>query len=159
MGFLKKNKDEILEEMNDEIFHDRVERKAVEELIESIQVLSKHVDGLLEEVVSRDDIVEQLENQLAEQLLIIENLSRDIENYIKNIDSKEDEIKTLTKTIDEQQEKIDKRDAKIKRFRIYSSGWSVNLENLFNSSNEYYQLLTFDDKESMLLYYEMMKGE
>ena len=72
MGFYKKLKDEDeVEELNDEIFHDRVERKAVEELIESVQVLSKHVDGLLEEVVSRDDIVEQLENQLADQLLII----------------------------------------------------------------------------------------
>ena len=60
MGFYKKLKDEV-EELKDEIFHDRVERKAVEELIESVQVLSKHVDGLLEEVVSRDDIVEQLE--------------------------------------------------------------------------------------------------
>ena len=37
MGFYKKLKDED-EELEDEIFHDRVERKAVEELIESVQV-------------------------------------------------------------------------------------------------------------------------
>ena len=44
------------------------------------------------------------------------------------------------------------------RFKIHR-GWSINLQDLFDKTNEYDQLFTFDDEESMLLYYEMMKGD
>lgn len=49
-------------------------------------------------------------------------------------------------------------DAKTHRFKIHR-GWSIDLQDLFDKTNEYDQLFTFDDEESMLLYYEMMKGE
>ena len=59
MGFCRK-KEEVCEECGLE----RVERKNVEELIESVQIMSKQLEMILEEVVKRDEVIEKLEEEI-----------------------------------------------------------------------------------------------
>ena len=118
MPFYKKfNKEEeqVEEVVYDEIFGDRIERQGVEELIESVQSMSKQLELILEEVNKRDMKVEELESQLEEQILIIEKLATDIELGIIANNEKDKMIESLKEDINKQQGKIDKRNAKIKR--------------------------------------------
>ena len=50
-------------------------------------------------------------------------------------------------------------DAKTHRFKVYRRGWSTDLQDLFDKTNDDIILYTFDDEESALLFYEMMEGE
>ena len=60
MAFYKKKEESICEECGLE----RVERKNVEELIESVQIMSKQLEIILEEVVKRDEVIDKLEEQM-----------------------------------------------------------------------------------------------
>lgn len=118
MPFYKKfNKEEeqVKEVVYDEIFGDRIERQGVEELIESVQSVSKQLEIILEEVNKRDEKVEELEAQLEDQFLIIERLTADIELGVMLNNEKEKMIEDLKVDIMKQQERIERRNAKIKR--------------------------------------------
>lgn len=118
MPFYKKfNKEEeqVKEVVYDEIFGDRIERQGVEELIESVQSVSKQLEIILEEVNKRDEKVEELEAQLEDRFLIIERLTADIELGVMLNNEKEKMIEDLKVDIMKQQERIERRNAKIKR--------------------------------------------
>lgn len=116
MVFGKKfNKEELQETVYDEIFGDRIERQGVEELIESVQLMSKQLEMILEEVNKRDMKVEELEAQLEDQFLIIERLTADIELGVMLNNEKEKIIEDLKVDIMKQQERVERRNAKIKR--------------------------------------------
>jgi chromosome segregation ATPase len=101
---------------------ERIERKNVEELVESVQVITAQLDMLLKEVVGRDDIVEELENKNKDHLLIIDNLSKDLtmcQTKLNNLNEENhelyNEVDKLKEEIKKQQERIDRRDLKITR--------------------------------------------
>lgn len=118
MPFYKKfikEEEQVKEVVHDEIFGDRIERQGVEELIESVQSMSKQLEIILEEVNKRDEKVEELEAQLEDQFLIIERLTADIELGVMLNNEKEKIIEDLKVDIMKQQERVERRNAKIKR--------------------------------------------
>ena len=108
MPFGKKfNKEEVQEEVYDEIFGERIERQGIEEMIESVQCLSKQLELILEEVNKRDSKIEELE-------LAIEKLIGDLELSNESNNLKKEAIDKLNEQLIEKQNTIDKKVNKIK---------------------------------------------
>ena len=141
-----KKEEEILDE-NEVKELPRIERKSVDELIDTVQTVSGQLELLLDEVMKRDKIVEDLEEYTNEQAMIIDSLTKDIENYESIIKHKDEEIENLNCKINDCQNiiknyetTIKKLDSTVKRLETEAQSRYEDLcevrDNLQNALNE-----------------------
>ena len=141
-----KKEEEILDE-NEVKELPRIERKSVDELIDTVQTVSGQLELLLDEVMKRDKIVEDLEEYTNEQAMIIDSLTKDIENYEGIIKHKDEEIENLNCQINDCQNiiqnyenTIKKLDSTVKRLETEAQSRYEDLcevrDNLQNALNE-----------------------
>ena len=109
-----KKEEEILDE-NEVKELPRIERKSVDELVDTVQTVSCQLELLLDEVMKRDKIVEDLEEYSNEQAMIIDSLTKDIENYEGIIKHKDEEIENLNCQINDCQNIIQNYENTIKK--------------------------------------------
>ena len=125
----------------------RIERKSVDELIDTVQTVSGQLELLLDEVMKRDKIVEDLEEYTNEQAMIIDSLTKDIENFNNVIENKNEEIENLNCQINDCQNiiqnyesTIKKLDSTVKRLETEAQSRYEDLcevkDNLQNTLNE-----------------------
>ena len=125
----------------------RIERKSVDELIDTVQTVSGQLELLLDEVMKRDKIVEDLEEYTNEQAMIIDSLTKDIENFNSVIENKNEEIENLNCQINDCQNiiqnyesTIKKLDSTVKRLETEAQSRYEDLcevkDNLQNTLNE-----------------------
>lgn len=134
----KKNKEMINEynKQDNDMFHDRLERKCVEELVESVQLVSKQLDDILEDLDVRDSEIERLEMEVNEQKLIIEKLTEDFEFYNKKTIELEEENANLNnkleenvKLVERQGKRLDRKEEELQRLYDENIKLKEELEN------------------------------
>lgn len=141
-----KKEEEILDE-NEVKELPRIERKSVEELVDTVQIVSCQLETLLDEVMKRDKIVEDLEEYSNEQAMIIDSLTKDIEKFNNVIENKNEEIENLNCQINDYQNiiqnyenTIKKLDSTVKRLETEAQSRYEDLcevkDNLQNTLNE-----------------------
>lgn len=110
-----KKEEENLDENEVEKQLPRIERKSVNELVDTVQIVSSQLDLILDEVMKRDKIVEDLEEYTNEQTMIIDSLTKDIEKYDNVVKNKDKEIEDLNCQINEFQNIITNYESTIKK--------------------------------------------
>lgn len=110
-----KKEEENLDENEVEKQLPRIERKSVNELVDTVQIVSSQLDLILDEVMKRDKIVEDLEEYTNEQSMIIDSLTKDIETYDEVVKNKDKEIEDLNFQINDFQNIITNYENTIKK--------------------------------------------